>query len=355
MAISITDARNLFTKKIVEIYREATDVKGFGRSFFRDDVSLTKNVAIEVERGNELVAADVIRGTDGNHNKVAKSSEKMFTPPYYSEYITANEMDLYDVAIGANASAPALAQLSRQVASELRRLRNKIERAYEKQTWQVLDSGVVVLKTADEIDFKRKAASMVDVGGVNYWTESGADPLKDLEDGAKFLRTVGKSQGAMLNCVMGSKALSAFLNNEKVQKIADNRRFDIASVRLDQRNAVGASPVALVTAGSWDVMVWTYPEYYDERQANGSIVSKAYVPEDKFILLPEAPKFTMGFGAVPQLITNGQVPQTDAYLIREFIDDRRKAHEYFIESAGIAIPTAVDQIYTGKVIGASGS
>jgi len=351
MGISITDSRNLITKKLVQVYREATVVKSFGRSFFKDDVSLTKNVSIEVERANELVAVDVLRGTDGNHNNSAKSTEKIFTPPMYSEYMTANNLDLYDVAIASNGSAPALAQLSVKIANDLVRLRDKIERAYERQTWQVFNNGVVSLLHANSIDFKRKAASMVDVDTLgDYWTASTGDPLGDLENGAKFLRTIGKSNGAVLNCVMGAKALTQFLANTKVQTALDNRRINLGTIKLEQRNSVGASPIGMVTAGSWDIIIWTYPEYYDVRQSDGSVLSAPYVPEDKFILLPEAPKFTMAFGAVPQLITNGNVPQTDAYLIREYLDDRKKSHEYFVESAGIAIPTAVDQIYTAKVV-----
>lgn len=354
MGISVVDARNLLTKKIVSIYSESTQVFSFGRSFFKTDVSLSKNVSIEVERGGEFVAVDVLRNTDGNYNKISRSTEKIIEPAYYSEYISANESDLYDVAIASGGSAPAIAQLSQYIAKKVIKLRDKIERAYERQAWQVLESGVVTLQSTNSIDFKRKSGSLVDIGGANYWNQTGSNPLTDLANGALFLRTVGKSQGAVVNCVMGSSALDLFINNDTVKEFGDLRNYSIAQVRMEQRNSLGASLYGAVTAGSWNVLIWTYPEYYDEN-VNGTIESKPYVPADKFIMIPEAPNFTMAFGAVPQLIENGSVPQTSAYLLREFLDDRRKAHEYYVESAGIAIPVAVDQIYTAKVAPNAGS
>ena len=62
------------------------------------------------------------------------------------------------------------------------------------------------------------------------------------------------------------------------------------------------------------------------------------------------PNFNLTFGAVPQLIENGSVPQKGAFLIQDFIDQRATAHEVNIKSAGVAIPVAVDQIYTGQPV-----
>jgi hypothetical protein len=38
------------------------------------------------------------------------------------------------------------------------------------------------------------------------------------------------------------------------------------------------------------------------------------------------------------------------YVVSEYLDDRKMTHDIDIRSAGIAIPVAVDQIYTAQVV-----
>jgi hypothetical protein len=68
MDISVTDARGLFTKMLIDVYQERIKPTAFLRSFFPSETSPTKEVAIEVERGFEKIAVDVFRGTEGNRN-----------------------------------------------------------------------------------------------------------------------------------------------------------------------------------------------------------------------------------------------------------------------------------------------
>ena len=100
MNISTTDARALFTKMLVDVYRERTTPTSFLRSFFKVKEGRTKEVSIEVQRGTEMIAVDVERGTEGNRNKFSKSTEKIFVPPYYREYFDATDLDLYDRMFG---------------------------------------------------------------------------------------------------------------------------------------------------------------------------------------------------------------------------------------------------------------
>lgn len=346
MAIPIQDARNLFTKMIVAVYKEQVATTSFLRSFFPTKEVMSKEISIEVQRGFEKVAVDVERGTNGNRNTFSKSTEKSFVPPFYWEYLTANEHRLYDVAIGMM-NTNSFSQMTAELASDLFELRQKIERAYELQCAQVLETGIVQLNAGVNIDFKRKSASLVDLGAGNYWTTGTVSPYDTLELGAKFIRQVGKSQGSVYNVIMGSEALSAFLDNTIVKERADIRHFSLDGVRAPQRNSVGGTLHGEVSAGAYTFRIWTYPEYYD----NAAGDSTAYVNEKKIIILPEAPKFTLTFGAVPQLIgEGGSVPQKGAYLIQDFVDERATSHEMHIKSAGVAIPVAVDQIWTGQVV-----
>lgn len=352
--MNFTQARALFTQALVDVYRDITPVKGFGRSFFRDELNLTKLAKIEVERGFEFVAVDVLRNSDGNANQASRSTEKIIEPPFYSEWLPLNSLDAYDRVLANPSETFELAALTREAGQKTAKLRDKIERAYELQTWQVFKNGIVSLSKVAQVDYKRKALSMVDLGGSDYWTVSGSNPIEDLEKGCNFLRTVGKSNGGVVNAIMGSKALDAFLNNAKVKEIGELRRIDLITIKLEQRNALGASLYGAVTVGAYTVMIWTYPEFYDVVEG-GNVVSKPYVDQNDVIMLPEAPRFVMSYNQVPQLLGDTYVPQTGAYLLREEIDVQKKAHKMYVESAGIAIPTAVDQIYTIKATNVANS
>lgn len=346
MAIPTQDARSLFTKTLAKVYREKVTVTSFLRSFFPANENMTKEISIEVTRGTEKVATDVIRSTAGNRNKVSRSTEKIFVPPMYWEYCNVNELRLYDQVIAQGSDNPTLfAQLINDAADELMTVQKKIERAYELQCAQVLLTGIVTLTNGDNIDFKRKAASLVDLTATP-WTTGTVDPYSDLKDGATFLRQVGKASGSRYNVIMGGGAYDAFLNNTIVKARADIRNYSLDAIATPQRNSSGASLQGVVSAGAYTFQIWTYPEYYDL-----SGTSTPYITDSKIIILPESPEFSLEFGAVPQLLNdNGSAPQMGAYLVQEFIDQRAANHETHIKSAGIAIPTAVDQIYTAEVI-----
>jgi hypothetical protein len=346
-SISTTDARGLYTKYLIDVYRERISPLAFLRSFFPTKESVTKFVSIDVQRGSEKVAVDVQRGTEGNRNTFNKSTEKIFEPPYYKEFFDATQLDLYDKLFGLDGEVDneVLAQLIDDIADKYVMLTDKIERAYELQCAQVLETGIVTLNAGINIDFKRKAGSLVDNSG-STWATGTNDPLSHLEAGANFLRQTGKSQGGIVNVIMGSAAFSAFIANATVKARADIRNFSLDSIRLPQRNSVGAVLQGEVAGGSYAFRLWTYPEYYE----NSSGVMTPYVNPKKVILLPETPRFKLAFAGVPQLLTKGAPVKKGAFVFGDYIDQKNEAHIFDVKSAGVAVPVAVDQIYTTQVL-----
>lgn len=344
--IPVSDARNLFTKTLIDVYKEKITPLSFLRSFFQVEESTSKNISIEVQRGTERIAPDLYRHSSGNRVKMDLSSEKIWTPPYYHQYLVCNEHQLYDVAIGAR-SPEMFARLAEELAEDVVKMKYTIERAYELQASQVFDTGIVELNSGTNIDFKRQASSIVDLGGGNYWTTGTVDPYGTMETACQFLRKEGKSTGGVFNAILGSEALSAFLGNTIVKERADIRRIALDDLQMPQANAEGGVYHGQVSAGAYKINIWSYEEYYET--ADGTLTE--YVDPKKMIMLPLNPRFKMGFAAVPQLITDGNtVPQKGAYLVQEFIDERAQAHEIHMKSAGLAVPVRVDQIYTAQVV-----
>ncbi len=347
MAISTNQALPMLTNKVISVYRDTDEVKSFLRSFFPSQTTGTRYLSIEVERGTEKVAADVMRGADGNRNTMSRSTQKTFEPNYYREYFDISELDVYDRAVGSEViSESVFADLVNESARRVMRLQNKIDRAAELQCAQALQSGIVTSEAGVNIDFKRDNNSKVDLGASNYWNDSGVNPITSLSEGCEFLRTVGKARGGVFNLIMGSKAGKALINNPKIQALLDNRRMDLGSVREPQRDAIGSVYHGSISVDSWVVQLWTYPEYYTDDAGN----QKPYIEDENAIMVPEAPQFEMGYAAVPQLI--GDIPrlQEGRYLLQRFVDHKKSTDEFDLRSAFLAIPKAVDQIYTIQAV-----
>jgi hypothetical protein len=358
--IPIQDARGVFTNTLIATWNELTELapKAFLRSFFTKKTTSSKEVSIEVMRGTEKVAVDVLRGTNGNRNTFSRFTEKMFVPPFYNEYFDATNLDRYDVLFGRNATsapAPVISGMIDQATEKLMILRYKIERAYELQASQVFESGIVQLTSGDNIDYKRKATSMVVNLPAAYWTNSSIDPRNDLLAGANFLRTTGKSRGGIFKVIVGSNALAALLNHAKIAEynVINISLVDLKSPQVDSE---GAIYIMRLSWGGYMFDIWSYPETYETSAG----VATPYINADYFYMVPETgAQLIMSFAGVPAIIRdvrNAEFPefigQVEAdYWINNYIDPMGKKHVFEILSAGLAIPVSVDRIYSAKVTG----
>jgi hypothetical protein len=346
-AIPTNQARPLFTKALADAYKEQPKPTGFLKSFFPAKESGSRYISIEVERGLEKIAADVARGTEGNRNIFGKTTERIYDSLLYDEFFDLTQLDLYDRLFASTSiDESAFADLLMGATEKLMVCRNKIERSYEKQCADVLETGIIAFASGDTIDFKRKSASLVSKTATP-WNNDTYNPIDHLAEAGTFLRTKGKMQGGRLNAVMGNSALAAFLKNAKVTGRADIRNFSLDAINAPQRNAMGGVLHGIVSAGAWEVLIWSYPEYYDTKTTSNN----PYVNEKKVIVLPDNPRFILQHTAVPQLPSaNGGMIDRSAYVVYENVDQKHTAHEFGVKSAGVAIPVAVDQIYTMQVL-----
>lgn len=360
MAIPIQEARGLFTKTLVARWNELMEIapKNYLRSFFTKKTTTAKEISIEVMRGTEKIAVDVLRGTNGNRNTFSKHAEKIFVPPFFNEYFDATELDRYDLLFGQDASNPTIGVIDGMITQALEKLnilKYKIERAYELQCSQVFTTGIVQLTNGDNIDFKRKAGSMVVKDAAGYWSVSTVDPRDDMRSGADFLRKTGKAYDSEFNVILGAKALTDLLanpnvNDDKIKTLA------LVDLRMPQTDAMGGVYHGTLSAGPYKMHLWSYPDYYD----NSEGVSTAYINDYYMIILPKTSgKFVMSYAGVPAIIRdqrNAEFPEyirqmESDYFINNFIDPYGKKHVFEILSAGLSVPVSVDRIYSSQVTG----
>ena len=348
--IAIQDARNLFTTEMVASFSDRKKPMSFFRSFFKETETASKSVSIEVERDAETVAVDVLRGTEGNRNTWDLSTQKLFVPPYYNEYFDATELAAYEalyVDPSPTVSSMNFGKFLQAAQAKMEGVMNKVDRAYELQASQALVDGIVVLKNGINIDFKRKAASLVAFGAGNDWALTTIDPNTILLQGATHLKEVGKMEGAVINVIFGSLAYSAYLNNTFVKARAAAMQYGLDAIIPAQRNALGQSFHGEISVGSYRMRLWSYPETY-KHPTTGTIT--VFMPAKKILMLPEVTANVIAYAAVPQLLTGGIAPKKGKFLAYEYIDEKTTSHQMGVKSAGVAVPVAVDQAFTAQVL-----
>lgn len=357
--MDIRQAKGVFTKQLIRVFTDARQPEGFIRSMFRVTESASKTVSIEVMRDSSKVAVDILRGTNGNRNSVTKMTEREIQPPMYDEFADMTSLEAYETFYGASNTQPnagTAAAFLKQAGGKLGLLRNKIERAYELQGAQALFDGIVQLSSGDNIDYLRKPASLLDLGGAGYWLPANAtvDPRKTFQTACDFLKEEGKMQGGVVNAIMGADAYAALLQMPLFKEAQDIRRVDLGSIHGPQRQSVGGVLHGEISAGSYTIRLWTYPEFYE----NAAGAKVYYVPTNKMALVPEVTQFDLAYAATPTVMEaksgsalSGRVVQTKgAYQTYDYIDRRKRTHDAGVMSAGVAILTAVDQVATVQVL-----
>lgn len=360
MAIPVQDARGVFTRQIVARWNELSELapKGFLRSFFTKKTTDTKEISIEVMRGTEKIAVDVMRGAEGNRNTFSKHAEKLFVPPFFNEYFDMTALDKYDLLFGMNATDVNANTVTSVIEAALEKtnvLRYKIERRYELMAAQVFTSGICTLVSGDNIDFKRKAASMKVYTAGEYIKNASVDPREYLKAGATFLRTTGRSSAAIFNVIFGERALTDLMNNPFIKNEV-NRNIKLLELNMPQVNSEGAAFHGQISAGAYIFNIWSYPESYD----NAAGVATDYIDADHMIMLPTTGnQLVLSFAGVPMIVRDKRnvefpefITQVAAdYALYNYLDARKMTHDFGIMSAGVPIPVAVDRIYSAKITG----
>ena len=351
-------ARGLYTTQLVKIYQQRKQVKKFLKRFFPDAVANTLFIQWAVYREGEPLAVDVLRGTEGKRNTFANETDKQVLPPFYNENFDVTQTDLYYRAWNTDrVDVSLMADWMAWVQRKMQSVTNKIERAQEKQRADFLQTGVITLANGDQIDFKRSPTSTGDLGAGNYFSDE-VDPINSFfAPGIKFLKTVGKAEGGNYNCIFGENSLNGFLNNTFVKTRGRDFYMKLTDLQMPKMDSDGAAYHGRISADTYTVDLWSYPESYDTTLPPTVDTSRTYIDANQAILLPENPDWSMAYGAVPMLPKGGTgmisgVPTVTpgAFVPYDYMDMRNTTWISGVKSAGIVLPAAVDLAYNKKVM-----
>lgn len=354
--IPANQARGLFTQQLITTYKQIPQVGDFLENFFPARVADTRYLYWSVRREGEPVALDVKRGREANRNTFSLSTDKIVDPPFYHEDFDITQTDLYYRAWNsALINESMMADWMQWVLEHMGSLRNKIKRAYKRQYASILQTGIITLADGTTIDFKRNSNSIVTNSAPEYWTANGVDPFAQMNEGINFLVKYGKATGGNFICIMGENAHAAFLNNSVVLERGQKFYMKLTDLSMPIQQSTGMAYHGRVATGSYTCDMFTLPKYYDASTASPN-TSTPYIDADKIIIIPENPDFITGYAAVPFLPKSGGIDlgvpkiMSGEIVVDNYIDPRHSAWIVDMKSAGVALPTAIDMIYTRKVV-----
>jgi hypothetical protein len=360
MAISIIEHSAVMTSKVVATFKESIPVAEGFSSWFPRETTPSFYVDIQVQRGTRKIASDVERFTEGQATKSTKVTHNKILPPYYEleYYFNRDEIYMRALEFGALNSPDGNRMIAENALTNLVEQRLMIERSIRKQHADVLQTGVVTLVNGDNIVYRRKAESMVDLvasGGVYWSNKTTATPLADIAKGGKFLRNRGTATGNVLNYVGRSETIAALMATDDFKANADWRHIDRMNIGMPQfSDSTGFTFNGQFAAGDFRVNLWSYDELYEDDNGNDVY----YLNQGIVVLLPVNFVGKTVFGALPGMknATVGgastKIPaaiETD-YLIRPFYDERTLSSGMKMSSAPVVIPVTIDRMYTMKVL-----
>lgn len=357
MAISTT-----LTKRVMlEAFKQKMPPTMFLSSFFRTpprNIVQTKTVVIDIKRQDEAIAVDVIRSTGGNLNNNKRFTTKEYEPPMYDEYTALFEEELLDRLPGNTEydEIAASAHIISVITDDQIEMRDKILRSIEKQAADVLLTGTVTLINNDTIDFKQKATHSFTVS--TAWSNAAADPIDDLLTATELNRKDGKLVPNMV--IMGEGSFENFLKVTEVKDRVNLRRVNRADLRPPTFNELGATFQGVISVGSYQLEVWTYPQFYlvptgFSLPNEGTLVP--FIPDDKVIVISDPSKIRLDlvFAGVPALVDKvdpriratlgfNQVPSRVRADFHPYahLDNKAECINAGVKSAPLCIPTQID-------------
>lgn len=353
--VPIGQASPIYNSALEVRFDEMQDIKvnNFFRSFFPDVICQERYPIIEVRRGTEKVAVDVIRGHQGLRTQITKSSQHAFDTFYYKLFYDATQEECYYRAFGSTSfNLNAGAELVNGIAIRNKANADMIERGVELHCANILENGTCTsLRDGSIIDFKRQAASMVVLTDGNTWDQDGTDPYNDLYNGGVYLREKGKAAGYVINAIFGTSAWKAYRNNKKViERLSQfNNKRDM--VPPAQIQATGGVYQGEIDCDSFIIRCWTYNDFYDNPTGDGTMI--AYKNPKTVVMTAENTQFKTLYGATPQLTSPGANTFSlvaAKFVLSDYIDPKAKTHEFYVESAPLPVPITVDRIYTLQVV-----
>lgn len=269
----------------------------------------SEEVEIDIMRSEEDISIAITDlSTGARLNSEDDFTNKSFKPPIHKEKGAIPAHKLIKREFGQNPfesvdfQANAIARGTRLVT----KMGDKIVRAMEQQSSQVLQTGTVTLidengNAVYTIDYKPKTAHFPTASVA--WTSASSTKLKDIEDLANVIRSNGLEDPDML--VMGERAFELFVADEDVKSKLDLRRGEMGRIVPMDKIGNGGIYRGTVDIGNYKYDIYTYAGRYKHPQTGAST---KYIADDKVVIRSSMGRLDATFGGIPTIDKDTRVP-----------------------------------------------
>lgn len=346
----------------VEKFEKSAKPSMFMTDLFKDNGASTQSkIQIDIVRGEERVAIDVVPGTgpDGQKKRRPYVSKEYVTPAYDESYIFAAE-EVNTRLAGKNAFDPVdiEAQVSSFFTESMVDGQDRIDRAVELQAVECLTTGIVTFQNNESLDFKAKSSHFPSAAAV--WSIAGSDGLADLAALSNIIRKDSLARPDTL--IFGDTALTEFLALDQIKDKINFRRANMIEIVPPRPLSAekGAVFHGVVTVGSYEFQVWAYPQFHVDSADGVEPVTKVeYLNPGKVIMFSSAARLDRYYGNIPRF-TNGNIEGAQAVNFGSimsvskpvktapyvFMGNRGQAIEVGVRSRPLIVPTDIDSFGT---------
>ena len=323
-------------------------------------------IEIDIKRGKEFYAVDIIPGAGSRANKKKRYTTKTYEAPLYDESATITAQELEKRLPGRTkydaADEDYAAEVTAILSDEQIELQEKEIRAIELQARDAFFSGKIVLHNGDEIDFKKKATH--DVAVAVKWDNASGVPLTDLEAACELCRKDGLIGTTSFNLIVANDVVEALKGNAQFVEKANLRHVQNVSMGMPGAvNTNGAVPHGQFSAGSYIINLWAYPQFYDVPVGFGLAdegTKQPYIPSASALLMPAdgGLRIDLVYGGVPTVAPQvnprleamglTSVPMTIEADFHPYahLDQRAACIEVGVRSRPLFIPHQIDGFVT---------
>lgn len=330
-------------RTLLGVVRQMEKPKTFLRDTFFPVVKIspTEKIEIDVIRGNRKVAPFVHPVIGGKVMKNQGFETKDYKPPLVApeKIIRASDLQFRNAGENPYELMSSEQREAQKVAEYLEEMEDMNTRREELMCAQAIFLGQVEI-VGDDLN------EVIDYGFDNLieltkkWSDPTSDKIADLEAAYYHAQKTGFVNTGI--CVMDNKLSNLFINDEKVQKLLDNKNIELAKI-APKNLPNGATYIGRIAKIDLDIYVYN-AWYTDDWTDKQTPVEKPLVPEGRFALLPIDANYTMGYGAVEVVDDDSdKIYLAEGTRIPDVYVERKPARKVLnLSCRPLPIPTKLD-------------
>lgn len=338
---------------LAEVVRQAPPVRTFFLETFFTNVKTfpTERVDIDIVKGDRRMAAFVHPRVGGEILKDEGYKTESYAPPLINPYDVTDADKLLKRLPGENiysGRTPAQ-RAAEKLMEEYNRLNDAATRREEWMAVQSIVNGYIPIvgKGVNEVvdfGFTNKES----LSGTAQWGKSAAKPLDNLEKWVDDVQTNGFSNVDM--AIFGKNAVKAFLEDEKVQKMLDNRRVELGIISPRDLPG-GVRYYGHLNAPDLDLYVYN-EKYLDDWTNPEAPAVKPLIPDNAVILISSAANYMRAYGLCTYIddATKEWVTEETTRVLRSYIEHKPDRRNLELQTHPLTIPDKPNSWFSATVM-----